>query len=218
MGSGSVLGSPKECSSLCATPDGSGLEDDMRLSKHHDLSAFASKDETRYNLTGVCVDPVNSNVAATNGHFLAVVSVVKDVGDESPQNIAGETIIEAKALSAALKALPKKGTVATTTVGVLKEGDDRVRLQNCTATHVGSILAGPFPKVDQVIPPQSEHKVGLSAVYLRTIADYVVKHATQEGKGITVYLPTDPLSPVRFEATVGDTADTAVFVLMPMRL
>lgn len=201
------------------------------LKKHHDITMFASNDGARYAISGVHYHPVKKFMEATNGRILIRVPVVEEFNNEFPPvkgagvGLPEECQIPPAALKKALANIPTKHNLPILecarldTVknehGVIKATITATDLDDEQAVTSKSIDAQ-YPNTEQVVPKDPpKFKICLAPKYVKLIAEYAVKHAT-ETSGIVMEF-TDELSPMCFHIDIGN-GQKASGVLMPMRL
>lgn len=202
------------------------------IGRHHDISSFASTDETRYVLGGIHYNPQGRFIEATNGRILIRVPVrVHNPEDGFPMTTAGhsvtdECIIPTDQFKEGLKLIPKKGKIAIMKYAkVTANGDNKAVIVSSTLDGekavTTKVIDGQFPNTEHVIPKEpAKFKICLAPQYLKLIADYANTHGHTKKSGITLEFD-DELSPCRFsfflDDPIGDDVK-AYGVLMPMRL
>jgi len=197
-----------------------------------DLQAFASKDSTRYSLTGIHLEP--GRAVASNGKMMLIVPSVTT--DEWP----GE-------MTEGLKPLPKEGIIVP--VAALKKAfafvDRKSKIESLRgviagvgskdsdkglATLVGTdletsgtvkarVIEGSFPAVDQVLPDEKArpYRVVLGAALLKSVVAYASKHVDSKRSAIRFsFDPKDRDASVRIDFPLGD-GRSVTGVLMPIK-
>jgi DNA polymerase-3 subunit beta len=114
-----------------------------------------SKDETRYSLTGVYIDPVNKIAAATDGYRLHSENI-------NPDHAAPAVIIPLRTASLLLQ-YPLNETMAT------NEAKDRVVFIVSGGTLISRVIDGNFPDVKNVIPANTIRASFASEAMLKLI-------------------------------------------------
>ncbi len=210
------------------------------LNKSHDITAFASTDESRYVINSVHYNPTpkegtTAYLEATDGrvmirvpapHFEASMLPVKGACAELPE----ECIIPSALLKKAIKNIPNGGTPTAMQLARLDAKNGRVTL---TTTDIESeqavsakAIEGTFPNTEQVIPRGDVVlSVSLNPHLLGVIAAYAEKHASSQNHGVVLHFykdslaksPTEVIGPIGFQITLAD-GSKATGVLMPMRL
>lgn len=199
------------------------------LSREHDVSAFASSDQTRYVINGIHYNREAGCVEATDGRQLIRVLVSTDDNGEFPTvtgaDKAGELpdcILPAGALTKALRNAPNgKSLPILQHVAVTPAPDGRVRLTtndlDTEQSAMVKVVEGNYPKCEQVIPDwPATVTIALSADLLGTICSYVSKHGASATHAIKIELK-DSDSPIRWSCTT-QGGRTVTGVLMPVRL
>jgi len=197
------------------------------------VSAFASKDEGRYALTGIHITAKHAE--ATNGHILMRVPHDDMPAEDFPavdkanhgKPVPDGFIMPLEAVKNALKALPRKSTIPVLTRALLT-GNGAADTAVLTTTDLESSqtatikgLGGKFPDADKVIASrESRISVCFSATYLKSLADFAIKYGTGRGcvkMFIQRTIKDEPVSDnARIEIDL-ENGVTAYGVLMPMR-
>lgn len=209
----------------------------------NDITAFASTDENRYVLNGVYMN--GKGTEATNGRIAIRVPFVMMGAEEFPP-VKGATaerepvIIPTKAFKEAISnagkvksTLPVLNCVRVSTFREQRTVIDPKTKAETVETETKAQLAttdldasrvietrvvdGNYPNIAQVYPnDEPKLTISLSAVYVKMIAEYALKHGKSDQAPITFRF-TDELSGVRFDIPLED-GRKAEGVLMPMRL
>lgn len=205
------------------------------LGKHHDILAFASKDESRPVLNSVHYNHEKRFLEATDGMILIRVPVKVDEEDAFPPvSINGEAkdcIVPTAAFKKALGNIPKGGNQPILKhLRLTVSGDDEKAKINLAVNDLDTEqcvtvkpMEGGYPDTELVIPKEEPTlTITLSSRILMQIAAYAEKHGKASGSGTAVKLSfTDALSKVRFsfplENPSGDTIE-ATGIAMPMRM
>lgn len=210
------------------------------LGREHLLAAeFASKDASRYQITGVHVNATGA-VEATNGHYAIRVPASTIQPEEFPE-VAGKgggvngagLLIPSATCKEALKALPRADVRAAIPVlGLAHLGAGAgpgMAVLTTTDLETSSprtvkAMVGQFPDLDQVIPTDDTDRIviGMNAEYLKRIAEYALKVAGKRDPVIALSIPKDPAkaseNAMRWDVKIGEDGRTATITLMPMRL
>jgi hypothetical protein len=201
----------------------------MLLSKTElDLARLAPKKNEGYRSGLDMIAVEKEETVVTNGHYLVRVTHGErsDVdypvtpGLEHAQPNGKPILVSRDAALAAGKALPKKNTIAVLGNAALgKDGKVYVNdLENVSSFSSGEVSAT-FPNWKAVLPAKDKKPTcvfGVSAAYLRLLADFVEKHGEGRNPNITVTV-YDPQSALTFQAKGTDGQDILA-VLMPVRL
>ncbi len=209
----------------------------MLVGKHHDITAFASTDETRFALCGVHYNAKEKRLEATDGNMAIRVPVCERVED-FPVTKAGEAtladcIIPIPAFKRALgniKDAAKNARFAPILAHakLSGNGDGKVTFATTDNDTEQAVTAkwvdAQYPNVAQCWPiEEPKLSIELSANILRRIADYAEKCSKSDATGnVAVRLEfTDSTSAVRFsfylENALGEEVK-AEGIAMPMRL
>ncbi|HEX4501081.1 MAG TPA: hypothetical protein VH187_07970 [Scandinavium sp.] len=201
-------------------------ESTMLLTREElELSKLVSKEESRSALRSLGVDKDCSVV--TNGHYLVTVPHSTELKEENfpvtpgltPANVEKMQLVNGVAASAALKAIPRKNTIPVLRTAVLGT-DNKLYVNDLTnVSTFDSKAEGQFPNYKAVLPADNAKPVvtiGLSAEYVRLLADYMAKNGAGESPNIvlTVYSPEKA---VKMETKTEDGRQITA-VLMPVRL
>lgn len=204
------------------------------LSKHHDISGFASQDQTRFVVNGIHYKPTGRYIEATDGRLLIRVPVVNmPEQDETPLNrtklpgnVADECIMPTAPFKKGLANIKAvKGLTFSAYAKLLANGDKNVTLVTTDLDVQQSVTArsieGQYPNTDMVMPTKEpKFKIALSPELLGKFCDYASKHG-HEKESVMLVEFWDDLSPVRLSFRIDDPNDTplrAVGILMPMRM
>lgn len=190
------------------------------IGKQHDITAFASTDQSRYVLNGVHFNAEKKRLEATNGAILITIPVVES--EEFPpvkgasEALPTSNIIPTAPFKRALANIPKRSSLPILENALL-DSNAKITLTTTDLDTEQSVTAKPvegkFPDVDKVVPDTTGWQaIQLSGEYLSIIADYAKKHSA----GITFRIK-DELSPVTFSIRT-QSGLTAEGVLMPMRI
>lgn len=117
-------------------------------------TAFAvSRDESRYTLTGVCMQIVNGKASftGTDGKKLAKSSLSIDFDP----SFSGTYIIPIRSVEELLKILDEEGTISIYLM------NDKIAVENDHSLLITKLLTGEYPDVQQVIPTKHEVLVSL---------------------------------------------------------
>ena len=202
------------------------------IGRHHDISAFASTDVSRYVLNGVHYNARLGVVEATDGYALVRVPVCRRA-EEFPPVKAGEAtledcIIPVAAFKKALANTCKTSALPVLQCARLSGADGKVTmaasdLETEQAVTVKGV-EGTYPDCDQVIPAEEPTlTITVAASLLKRVAEYAERHGRELNTGgvpITFEF-IGALSAIRFSVPLDDAmGETPVArgVLMPMRL
>lgn len=190
----------------------------LELRRHHDISGFASEDETRYVLRFVRYNAEAKRLEATDGRVLAMVPY----SEPGPKPETG--LIPAEALGKFLRKLPKSSKCPPAQIAHVAIGAEKVVFRqekegeaNTTVVTVDDEWNGKFPTVDNVIPQygSSAPSVTLGPRYVKAIADYAMKYGKPNGSIRFTLGPEDSACDIRVEL---EGNEEARFILMPLRL
>jgi len=212
------------------------METNILLGKHHDITAFASKDAARLTLNGVHYHHDKKLVEATDGRVMIRVPVVEDKDGEFPSvSVNGEAkdcIIPIAPFKKALGNVKKSSLPICEHLRlsvIEKSGTPELIINLCTTDldTEQNVATRPidakYPNVDQVLPTEeTKFSYCLSAKILKQIAEYAERngHATN-GTDIPVKFEfTEELLGVKFSVML----DTPMGIVkaegmaMPMRM
>jgi len=198
-----------------------------------DLARLTPKGESRYMVNGIAVR--ERDTAATNGHWAVTVAHSAFADDDYPQTAGLEhatpngtaALLHRDTALGALKALPKKTTIPVLACAALGK-DSRVYVNTLDSVQTFGKeggMGGQFPNIEAVIPKDDKPLavVGLSAAYLRELADFIERHGAEDSRSgerrcvgvkLTIY---GAERPVRFDAKTKDGQDVMA-LLMPVPL
>ena len=196
-----------------------------------ELATLCSKEESRYTLNGIRVEP--GRVCETDGHQMVVYDFIPESAESFPEVDGAKAVGTFKPFTlgkdAALqvaKALPKKSTIPVLQQAAIvgdpdKNGEvkfmvtDLERHQGFTAKK----LEGQFPDYNRVIPKAEDAKlsIGVNAELLRGVLGYLSKVADSSGRcpGVLMHF-YDEQSAIRIDAK--SDQGHAIGVVMPMRV
>ena len=195
------------------------------------VSELASSDETRWNLAGVYMCPMAT--AATDGRCLGIVSTPPDdprdfpgVGDAESQ--PPPAIVPLAAVKQALKSIPKKAAKRLPILAnVAVSGENGRRrlvttdLESTTPVDVKTLEGSDFPDFQAVIPQTAPtFRIAFNAALLGKVLQTA---ARMSAKGVMLEFFDDPadgpgVKPVKITAELHDTGQSALFLVMPMRI
>lgn len=197
------------------------------LTKHHDVSDFASKDASRYIINSVHYNSAKQLVEATDGRV--VIRVPVTVSDEFPP-VKGQ--VENPPVDCIIPIAPfKKGlgnAKATKHLPILGysriDANGKVTLTTTDLDTEQAVtckpIEGNYPNIDQVMPAKEPTlTIAIGAAVLSKIADYAAKHSTDGDKTI-VFQFSDKLSVFGFSINVEDVNGKAkaTGAAMPIRI
>jgi DNA polymerase-3 subunit beta len=125
-------------------------------------TAFAvSRDETRYALTGVCMQIINDKASfiGTDGKKLAKATLSIDFDP----SFLGTYIIPLRSVEEILKILEEEGAAFIYLM------NDKIAVENDNSLFITKLLSGEYPDVQQVIPTKHEILVSLHREELITL-------------------------------------------------
>lgn len=208
----------------------------MLIGKHHDITAFASSDPTRYAICGVHYNAKHQRLEAVDG-VVAIHVPVCDRSEEFPSVKTGDAalkdcIIPTPAFKRALanaKDSGKSNSLPVLSYARLSaNGDNRATFTTTDLDTEQAVTAkcvdATFPNLDQVWPDKAPVlSIVLSSSILKRIAEYAEKHGVDtDGKGAGIRFDfIDSLSPVRFSIHLDDSLGEkpkAEGIAMPMRM
>src|SRR5262249_41626771 len=147
------------------------------------LAKLASKEETRYTLQAICVQPKHTVV--TDGHILVAVTHVTERKDtDYPETSglehnpvsAGEVLISSEAALNAAKALPKKGVPVLQNAALGTDGKLYVN-DFSNVTSYGSHVSGQFPRWEMVVPKDKPiAEISFNASLMEDLCSYIRQH------------------------------------------
>ena len=173
------------------------------------LWRFASKDDSRHNLTHVAITKHNGKVvaAATCGHRLGVVPVFGvELADE-------ETILIPASLCQQIEKSKQEASLSV--------GENTILAQFANMEIHESRGDAAFPDINQVIPngnngnEPNTQPIGVNPQYIADVASWLKKAVPgTKNHGILLHvgMMADELSPIKI------TADELTYVVMPMRV
>jgi len=194
------------------------------LGKHHDITAFSSKEKSRYLLQSVHYNQEKKCVEATDARIFVRVPVVES--DEFPpvgsDQVPVDTIIPADSFAEALANIDKSSIPALEYAKL--ESNGKVILTTTDLDTERSVtckpLEGNYPKLDQVIPDwEPAVTIGISAILLKQISDYALKHSCDSCRTVRFEFKSD-LDSFRFSINLEDLngPTKATGLGMPVRL
>jgi DNA polymerase-3 subunit beta len=147
----------------------------------------ASKNDVRYYLNGIFIEPSKGRVLATDGHILFC--------GEAPNGKVADIIVPREVIETALKALGKKGLSSLIAVC---EGDGCYKLVTLSGEFPFTPIDGKFPEYERVIPQAPKtHEVAQfdpdllmrARDALRTYSGQNLRgfHLTHNGESAAVY-------------------------------
>jgi hypothetical protein len=204
------------------------------------VAQFASKEESRYCLSGIQVRA--DATIATNGALLVWTS--KAPGDSStfplidgapaPQENHAPFVLGAEQAKAIEKAIPRKPAheiLGNAAVAVDPEGKPTISVTDLESPQIfrPAPLGGKFPEWEYVMPKgKPVFQIGLSAAYLAQIAKFAAEfHAGRDPGAACLRLSfysednkkaVSGWKPVRFDIENADKTQGMTAVLMPMRI
>ena len=186
------------------------------------VALAASKDDTRYNLTGIYCHAGPSGklrIVATNGHYLAMVDTFEDFNAESDNS---GVILDAAAVKILQTWLKDKTQTHATIESVDDANTITSILLSCGAQTANVMpIFGEYPNYRQVLPAEDKPQelkqgIGLNSEYIG-IASKILKAANPKGRvRPSKWEFFDELSPVRITSDTDDGKVT--IIVMPMRL
>ena len=193
------------------------------LSKHHDISAFCSEDETRYVLGGAHYNAERKFLEATDGRQLIRVPV--EESDEFPEVKTAldhpplDCIIPRVALQKGLRSIPKSSLEILQHARL--DANGKVSLTTFDLDNESALTTKPvegnYPNTEQVIwTEEPTLTIALNPYYLKMIAEYASKHCHEKHTSIKLMFKSE-LEPMKWEVTLGNM-QKATGLLMPMRL
>ena len=167
--------------------------------EHRRLMYAASKDKTRYNLTGIYYDRERGNVVATTGHIMAMAPI-GDISETTPSGIVD-----------GLSPEPKKG--ASNKFQSIS-ADSRGYLD----VETGEIIVpsnDQFPDYTQVLPQSSSSGIQVSFNPAKLLELAKALQGKQREQCITLHISASSpeLSPIKVTAR----GSKSTGVIMPMR-
>lgn len=216
------------------------------LRRHHEITAFASTDASRYVLNGPHYNATAGMLEASDGKAAIRVPVelvpeaeLAGTGLATGGGQASDCIVPSAILAKAAKNIPNGNTLEMlqtlrldTTTGAGQIAPAAVTL---TATDTDQIVQavksraidGTFPKLDQVWPKGEVHlEMAFDPELLGRICAYAKKHALEKKQALTLRVYKDSLGndgtlwgALEFELHVNENCPTRVKgVIMPMRV
>lgn len=191
---------------------------ELKLERHHDISTFASKDESRYVLRYVRHNPQAKRLEATDGRILAMVPY------SCPETQPVECMLPAEPMGKFMRKLPKRSKCPPAQIAHVSVMPDRVAFKqekegevNNTVISVDRDACGVFPKVEQVIPnyDASAPSVTLGPRYVKDIAEYAMKYGPEKGSIKFILGPAGNAVDIRVEL---EAKQEARFILMPLKI
>jgi DNA polymerase III sliding clamp (beta) subunit (PCNA family) len=169
------------------------------------LKNCASKDETRYHLTGVSFNLKTRIGQATDGHLLAESNPLPECDCTAQVGDPESVIIAPEALAALAKVKPGMHHMTTVTITRKETCVNQPGFSQCWQN-----IDGSFPNCAQVYPKgEVVVTIGLDADLLVRVADAIKE---LKGKGGVKISITDKNSPILVETAFGRG------LVMPMRL
>jgi hypothetical protein len=169
------------------------------------LAAHASKDDTRPHINGICLQPTDMRVCATDGHRIAAVTAF------GVEGIVADAVIVPLAAIKAMLRQPHAEWV------LWPDGRAEAGGKDDASSVTFKPVDAKFPPVEQILKydvrPNPGPAFGLNVKYLADLK-LVVDAANFDGKGepsVAVCPPVEPLDPIVFF-----TGKWQV-VLMPLR-
>jgi DNA polymerase III sliding clamp (beta) subunit (PCNA family) len=193
------------------------------LNREHDITAFASNDQSRYVLQSVHYNEAAQCLEAVNGRCLIRVPVQKS---EDYPTLSGEfapakdMIIPIAPFKKAMASIPKSAVEVLCNVAMSSVNGEKVRLTTNDMDNENSVVAkridGIYPNCEQVIPTATPtFSISISAHELQNIANYFAKHGV--GQCAVNFQFTADCEAVRFSGTT-TSGKKVVGVVMPMRM
>lgn len=199
------------------------------------VAAFASKDETRYNVTRVHL--TSEYAEATNGHILMRAPKVEDDPADFPQkdgvNLgnplpAAGVLLDPKSIKRVQAARPKGKAIPILNhlaVGHVNGSQNEAII---TATDLETVSAArvpqtgtQFPDADKVIPSvDGRIAVNVNAHYLKALAEYAIKYGPKRMPTVCLWVDAkdSESQAVRLEVTLAEGyGRVAVGALMPVK-
>lgn len=196
------------------------------FSKEHDITAFASTDETRQVLQSVHYNAKGGFLEATNGRQLVRVPV--EVSEDFPTvtgangEMPPDCIIPLGPFKKALASIPKHSALPVISNAALTYCDEeKARLTtndlDTENSQVFKIVEGNYPNTEQVVPHQkSTFEICFNPNELSKVVDYCKKHGNERENGNILFEFNSSTEPVRWRIfTQGKKWVTGV--LMPCR-
>jgi hypothetical protein len=195
------------------------------------VSELASSEDTRGNLNGLYVCPFGT--VATDGHCLGAVTAPTDdprdfpsIGDAESQ--PPPAIVPVAAVKQALKNIPKKAAKQhpiLANVAVSGENGSRrlvtTDLESTSPIDVKTREGSDFPDFQGCMPQTAPtFRIAFNAALLGKVLQTA---ARMGANGVMLEFFDDPaegpgVKPVRITAELRDTQQTALFLIMPMRI
>lgn len=198
----------------------------IRIDKAHDISAFASTDETRHILNSIHFHREKKRLEATDGNMLVTIPVEET--EDFPEDTftadaadAPDAIIPLGAVVKALKNAPAQPTSPILGSVALTGRNGKVTLTSNDFYTVQRVevrpIDGEYPNLDRVTPKPDESwvTVALSGALLGKVCDYAKRHATN-GHSQIIFRIKDDVSGVTFR--IHTEAGDLDGVLMPLRI
>jgi hypothetical protein len=194
------------------------------------VGELASKDKGRLNIHGVYVCPLVT--VATDGHCLGAVTTpdvnpddyptVDCGGIGTPTDYPPPAVIPSHAVTAALRNIPKKAAkripVLANVVVVGDNGSRRLVTTDLDATYpvdVRTVDGADFPDWQRVIPTEPPTlTIGFNADLMARVCATAAKMGA---KGMRFSF-TDDTHAVTITADLPETGQSALFLVMPMRI
>jgi hypothetical protein len=177
------------------------------------LTAYASGDKTRYNLSCIAFDTGNQRVMATDGHRLTTCQAMMLTACDASKRTA---MIPLDCMIDVGKRLKAKGEEA-----IFFFAEDTVTVSTPMGDATYNLVGGNFPPIDQVIPKYKHAPscgvIGFNAFYMADIA-LVGKACESRSPIIRFELGPDTLSPALMKIASASRNCEWTIVLMPARL
>lgn len=175
------------------------------------IAAFASKDETRYVLNGVCVDRHNNStiLVATDGRRLGAVELTDEIHDFTAENF--EPFIIPASL---IQSLPKPSSAYNGRIRISLNGS-----VSASASKTVSVdpIDGIYPKWKHVIPSPSAYETrGNINVNLDLLSDFPKAIRSILGTSGVTISAKDEMSPILIRAA--SASNKFIGVIMPVRM
>lgn len=203
------------------------------LNKHNlNVVQFTNDDSQRYSLD--CIQVTKDATVATNGHYLAWVSMpdTKVVNFPKLTNVAEPTddfspfLLHRDAAMKIAKSIPKHKTIEVLNHAVVSQetvnGEVKTTLSTTdleyTANYPFTKVSGTFPEYSKQIPNISDAKfqITLNATHLAQIAKAFQGFSGGYTPDVLVSFFADD-KPIRFDADNSNTHQAMTVILMPMR-
>lgn len=208
------------------------------IGKHHDITPFASTNETRFAICGIHYNANEKRLEATDGNMAIRVPVCDQASEFPPVKAGDNTLSDCilpigafkRALSNAKDAAKCAAKLPICSYARLSANGDNKATMTTTDMDVEQAVSAKrvdaiYPNLDQVWPTEPPTlTIALGADLLKRIATYASTHGlpTRDSEDVAIKLEfTTNLAGVRFSFSLDDALGEhpkAEGVLMPMRI